>query len=232
MPTSAAGSKPTGESTLKRPPTSGGTLSVAIPSRPASSRRAPRSGSVVNTMWREAAAPSASSSHPRTTRYCAIVSAVPPDLLMTLTRTLRGSIRANAAFTLIGSTFSSTVSRGKKSRPSSSSSFQAGRRSALSSALVPEGRAPDAEHQDVIVGLAQAFGKGLDLPHGGGLVDQLVEAVLTGLPPPPHLRLNLRKPGGQLGDSRPRQTPRPVEALLQQATIGQSNHAISTVSPS
>ena len=42
MPTSAAGSRPTGESTLNRPPTSGGTSSVAIPSRVASSRRAPR----------------------------------------------------------------------------------------------------------------------------------------------------------------------------------------------
>ncbi len=32
IPTSAAGSSPTGESTLKRPPTSGGTSRVAMPS--------------------------------------------------------------------------------------------------------------------------------------------------------------------------------------------------------
>ena len=112
IPTSAAGSSPTGDSTLKRPPTAGGTSTVAIPSRRAMSRRMPRSGSVVNTRWRVAAGPSASSSQARTTRYCAIVSAVEPDLLTTFTRTRRGSMRRSAACTLAGSTLSRIVSRG------------------------------------------------------------------------------------------------------------------------
>ena len=71
-----------------------------------------------------------------------MVSAVPPDLLTTFTSTRRGSIRRSAAVTELGSTFSSMVSRGKNSRPSSSSSFQAGGRSALSSALVPSADPP------------------------------------------------------------------------------------------
>ena len=179
MPTSAAGSSPTGDSTLNRPPTSGGTLSVAMPSRAAISRSAPRAGSVVNTRWRWAAAPSASSSQARTTRYCAIVSAVPPDLLMTLTSTRRGSIRRSAAPIVVGSTLSSTVSRGKNSRPSSSHSFQAGRRSAVSSARAPSAEPPMPSTSDVVVRLAQALGEGRDLAHRLGLVDQLVEAVLA-----------------------------------------------------
>ena len=66
----------------------------------------------MKTRWRFTACPSTSSSQARTTRYCAIVSAVPPDLLTTLTRTRRGSIRRKAAATVEGSTLSSTVSRG------------------------------------------------------------------------------------------------------------------------
>ena len=130
MPTSAAGSSPTGESTLNRPPTEGGTLRLAIPSRAASSRSAPRAGSVVNTRWRCAASPEP----PRARRGRQI---------------LRHGLGGSAGLAdhvdqhpagidppqaprrpSSGSTFSSTVSRGKNSRPSSSSSFQAGRRSA------------------------------------------------------------------------------------------------------
>ena len=84
-PTSAAGSMPTAVSTLNRPPTLGGMSRTRIFSDRAIARSAPFSGSVTSTIAPFAfSAPNAFSSRSRTTRYCAIVSAVPPDFEVTM----------------------------------------------------------------------------------------------------------------------------------------------------
>ena len=118
IPTSAAGSSPTGESTLNRPPDIGRHVEGrdALALRRALGAPRGRVGGEDQMPGRRARR-GPSSSQARTTRYCAIVSAVPPDLLMTLTSTRRGSIRRSAAATEVGSTFSSTVSRGRTPGP-------------------------------------------------------------------------------------------------------------------
>ena len=89
MPMSAAGSTPTGVSTLNRPPTLAGMSSAVMPSARAIGRSAPLTGiGDEDEVLRRAASPSAASSAARTMRYCAIVSAVPPDFDVT-----RNSVR-------------------------------------------------------------------------------------------------------------------------------------------
>jgi len=98
--------------------------------------------------------------------------------------------------------------------------------------LGAESRAADAQHQHVVVGLAQALGERLDLADRGALVHQPVEAVLTGLAATLDLALDLAEPAGQLGKPGAGKAVLPVEAVLEEATVTESDHGISTVSPS
>jgi hypothetical protein len=72
----------------------------------------------------------------------AMVSAVAPDLLMTLQSVRLLSSRSSSGAMVAGSTLSSTYSRGKYSRCSSFSSFQNGGLSACRSASVPRADPP------------------------------------------------------------------------------------------
>ncbi len=141
-------------------------------------------------------------------------------------------MRRSAAAIVVGSTLSSTVSRGKNSRPSSSHSFQAGRRSAVSSASRPERRPADAEDDDVVVRLAEALREGGDLPDRLGLIDEPVESVFPRGPAAADLRLHRAEPGGELREPRARQSVHAVEPILEHASVGQLDHATSTVRPS
>ena len=119
MPHMAAENSPTADSTEKRPPTPGGTGSVYHPSRWAKSRSVPASGSVVSTIRRaKALAPSFFVSRPRAIRNCAAVSAVSPDLLITLNRVLLscGPSRSSRLPNCTGSTLSMTNNRGPRRR--------------------------------------------------------------------------------------------------------------------
>ena len=186
-----------------------------MPSRAAISRSAPRSGSVVNTRCRWAAPPSASSSHARTIRYCAIVSAVPPDLLMTFTSTRRGSMRAERGAASWSDRRSPARSGAERIRgPRRPSSFQAGRRSAVSSAFVPSAEPPMPSTSDVVVGLAQPLGEGGDLadrsrPDRPACRNRTRPRRAGGGPP----ACTAAKPRGQLGQARAGQPVRAVEAV-------------------
>ena len=142
-PMSAAGSTPTGVSTLNRPPTFDGISSAAMLSDCAMVRSAPFLGSVTSTSCLVArSSPSAAFRRARITRYCAIVSAVPPDLEMTTNRLRRRSSRASSAEMFAGSTLSSTWRRGLPPRAASSSRFHCGGRSAVRSAMGPSADPP------------------------------------------------------------------------------------------
>ena len=84
IPHIAAEKSPTGESTLKRPPTPSGTGRARYPSRLQICRIVPLAGSVMATMLRAKLAPRARWSSERMIMNWAAVSAVSPDLLMTL----------------------------------------------------------------------------------------------------------------------------------------------------
>ena len=140
-PQSAAGSVPTGERTLKRPPTFGGTANTGMPSRDAIARSAPFTGSVTNARWRAASRPSRAS-RSRTTRYCASVSTVPPDLEIT-TNSVRGSATMDSTPVMVrGSTLSSTCSRGRPPRSSLVRAFHAAGSNADRSAMAPSDDPP------------------------------------------------------------------------------------------
>jgi hypothetical protein len=96
----------------------------------------------------------------------------------------------------------------------------------------PQGGASDPEHEHMVVGLAQSFRECRDLAHGRVLVDEVVEPVFAGRAAGAHLVLDCRKPAGELLEPGSGQAVLPVEAVLQQASVRQANHATSTVSPS
>ncbi len=69
MPTSAAGTSPTAESTEKRPPTPSGRSNMGTSMVSPKARRVPEPSSVVKTRWSlRASAPTAASRRSRTTR--------------------------------------------------------------------------------------------------------------------------------------------------------------------
>ncbi len=142
MPSSAAGSMPTGVSTLNRPPTLGGMSRAGTPSRRAMSRSAPFSGSVTNTRCSRAAFPNRSLRTPRTIRYCAMVSAVPPDFEMTMNSVRSSTSRARRSAMVPGSTLSSTWKRGLLLRPFLVSVFQSRLLRAVCSAIGPSAEPP------------------------------------------------------------------------------------------
>ena len=109
-----------------------------------------------------------------------MVSAVPPDLLITFTRTRRGSMRRSAAAHGGGIHVLEHRQPRKEFARLVVQLVPGGTAQRIEQRLGAERRAADAEHQDVIVGLAHAFGEGGDLADGFGLIDQLVEAVLAG----------------------------------------------------
>lgn len=85
MPNKAAGRRPTGVKTEKRPPTFSGMSKVGIPCSVAIWRRRPFLGSVINTKFSLGASL-------RKYKYWLMVSGVLPDLVMTMNRVLAGSI--------------------------------------------------------------------------------------------------------------------------------------------
>ena len=112
MPISAAGTSPTAESTLNRPPTFSGIPNVRYPSDCARANRSPLPSVVAATIRAAAPAPSACCIHSRTSIKVDTVSAVPPLLAITTTSVFRGSMDARAACVKSGSTLSRITSRG------------------------------------------------------------------------------------------------------------------------
>ena len=105
-------------------------------------RRAPLCGSVTKTRWRCASAPTEFCNRPRMTRYCAIVSAVPPDLEMTIKRARFKSSRSSSAAMVRGSTLSSTCRRGHALRSSLDRAFHCGLSNAVLRAIGPNADPP------------------------------------------------------------------------------------------
>ena len=232
MPTSAAGSRPTGDSTLNRPPTSGGTRSVAMPSVVASSRSAPCSGSVVNTRWRYAACPSASSSQRAdhevlrhrlrgSTRLADHVDEHPSRI----DATKRGSDRRGIDVLEDGES-------GKEFAPFVVPLVPGRTAERVEQRLGAERGAPDAEHEDMIVRLTQPLGEDLDLAHRLVLSHESVKAVLACCPPTANLRLHRAEPGVQLAQAGAGQSVGPIETVLEHPPVGESDHCTSTVRPS
>ena len=107
MPMRAAGSVPTALRTLNRPPTLAGMSSAGTLRRSARGRSAPCFGSVTNTSCLD------TSSFSLVIRSCtmrnwAIVSAVPPDLDVTIKSVRSRRSRPSKASMVSGSTLSST----------------------------------------------------------------------------------------------------------------------------
>ena len=93
------GACPTGVSTLNRPPTFGGMSSARIPSARAmrAQRALLRVGDEDEPLPSPPRCPAPSRAAPRTTRYCAIVSAVPPDFEVTMNSAAPRSSRSSSA---------------------------------------------------------------------------------------------------------------------------------------
>ena len=97
MPRKTAGTSPTAESTEYLPPRLSGTGRERMECFTASSRRKPLWESVIMKRWSRQLPGSFSWSQGRTRRYCAMVSMVPPDLLMTTTTVSSGGSFSKAS---------------------------------------------------------------------------------------------------------------------------------------
>ena len=144
MPISAAGSSPTGVSTLKRPPTLGGMSSAVMPSARAIGRSAPFSGSVTkHEVLARAASPSAPSSrlaHDEVLRHR--LRGAARLRRHDEQRAPRGRGGRAAPRSSAGSTLSSTCSRGMPPRARRRAAFHCGGRSAVRSAIGPSAEPP------------------------------------------------------------------------------------------
>ena len=98
--------------------------------------------------------------------------------------------------------------------------------------LGAEGRAPDPEDEDVVVGLADAFGEPGDTADHLGLVAEPVEAVFPLAPPRAHLRKNGGEPAGQFGQPASAKPVLAVEFVADDSAVMELHVGISKVMPS
>ena len=108
MPVTAAERSPTGEKTENLPPTFWGISNVLYPSSFAMAFKLPFSGSVVAITCSEYDSPYTFLSMSLTIINCDMVSAVPPDLVITLKRVFFKSITSKRELNTSGSTLSIT----------------------------------------------------------------------------------------------------------------------------
>ena len=232
IPTSAAGSRPTGDRTLKRPPTSGGTLERGDPvARGDLAQRAPL-GSVVKTRW----------------RYAAASERVfqPGADHEVLGHRLRRAARLADHVHQHPARIDPAERRGDRRRidvvehrepreelPALVVQLVPGRaRSAVSSALAPSAEPPMPSTRTWSCAWPRPSANVGDLAHRLGLIGQLVEAVFACASAAADLRLHGAEAGRELGQARARQPVGAVEPVLQHPSVGQPDHATSTVSPS
>ena len=76
----------------------------------------------------------------------------------------------------------------------------------------------------MIEGLADAAGELGDAPDGTALLREVVETVLAGRAPGPHLGLHPGEAPAQVRQLRPRQPVLAIEAILQHPSVLESQH--------
>jgi hypothetical protein len=84
----------------------------------------------------------------------------------------------------------------------------------------------------MVVRLPQAFCKGLDVPDGGVLIYEPVEAIFAGSTPLPDLALYGAEGTRQFAEAASLEPVLAVELLAKHPAILQLDHATSTASPS
>ena len=89
----------------------------------------------------------------------------------------------------------------------------------------PQRRAADAQHEDVIEGLANPARKLGDAPDGTALLRQVVEPVLTAGAAGANLGLHPGKAPHQLRQLRAREAVFAIEAILQHPSVFESQHS-------
>ena len=84
----------------------------------------------------------------------------------------------------------------------------------------------------MIVRLSQTLRERRDLPNGLGLVHKTIESVFARRPAAAHFRLHCTECRRELGEAGTREAVLTVETVLEHSSVGQPDHATSTVRPS